>query len=102
MQNRFLPLALAAAVVLVFGAAVAVAVEKPADNVTGTFVSFADGKLTFTDDKGKDQAVTLAKDVKINIDGAPAKMDDLKTLKKGVTVTLNDKTNPTQIDVKTK
>ena len=87
MVNRVLPLA--AALALLVGASVASARYYKADEShTGTFVSFADGKLVMTDDKGKEMTHTLAKDAQVTIDGKAAKADDLKTLAKGAPLTV--------------
>jgi hypothetical protein len=104
MLNRVLPLA--AAVVLLVGASVASARDNKDDNThNGTFISFADGKLVMTDDKGKEMTHTLAKDAQVTIDGKAAKADDLKLLAKGapVTVTVDkDKAVASKVDAKSK
>jgi hypothetical protein len=66
--------------VLLLFVAVGLADEHP----KGTFVSFKDGKLTYTD-KDKDATVIVAKEAKITLDGKAVKAEDLKA---GVTVTL--------------
>jgi len=92
MMKRVLSLAAALAVVMFVGAAMAA--DKPADKdkpsdtsnskVTGTVSTTAEGKLTITDKDGKDHALMVAKDAKIQCDGKDCKLDDLK---KGTTVT---------------
>ena len=105
MMKRVLSLAAALAVVVFVSAAFAAdaAKEKAAGStVTGTVAKTGDGSITVTDKEGKDHALTVAKDAKIQCDGKDCKLADLA---KGtmVTVTLNDdKTAATQIDAKTK
>jgi hypothetical protein len=82
MFSRVFALVAVATLVLFVGASVAKAAD---DTKKGTFVSVKDGKLTFTDDKGKDASFTLGKEAKITLDGKPAKAEDLKA---GVIVTL--------------
>ena len=82
MLSRVLALVAVATLVLFVGTSVAKAADEAKK---GTFVSFKDGKLTYTDDKAKDVTFTLAKDAKITCDGKECKAEDLK---KGVAVTL--------------
>jgi hypothetical protein len=107
MLSRTLSLTVAAALVLLVGAAITTAkAAKPDDNIhAGTFVSFKDGKLVMTDKDGKEKTHALTKDVKVTIDSKDAKMDDLATLAKGAPVTVTtDKDNiaVTRVDAKSK
>jgi hypothetical protein len=105
MLNRMLSLAAVAALVLFVGAAYAADKDaKPDDNThTGTFVSFSDGKLVMTDKDGKEHSHTLTKDVKVIIDSKDAKMDDLKTVTKGATLTVTtDKDAVVKVEAKSK
>jgi len=105
MLSRTLSLTVAAALVLLVGAAVSTAkAAKPDDNIhAGTFVSFKDGKLVMADKDGKEKTHALTKEVKVTIDGKEAKMDDLATLAKGAPLTVtNDKDNIAVISVAAK
>jgi hypothetical protein len=103
MLYRVLPLT--AALALFVGVAAAADKDKPADTNTGTVVSYADGKLAITDDKGKDATLVLTKDTKITCDGKDCTMDDLKAAKnlKDATVTYSGtKEKPEKVEIKTK
>jgi hypothetical protein len=87
----------AAALVVFASAALADKVEKADDTKAGTFVSFKDGTLTWTNKDGKDVKATLAKDAKITCDGKDCKLDDLK---KGATITVTTKDGDPTVAVK--
>jgi len=94
MMHRVVSLAAALAVVLFVGAAVA-AEKAEKDNakgatVTGTISKVSADTITVTDKNGKDHALTVAKDAKIECDGQTCKLADLDPTKvTSVTVTLN-------------
>jgi hypothetical protein len=90
MMSRILALTAAACLVVFAGAALADKVEKADekkadDTKAGTFVSFKDGKLTWTNKDGKEVSAMLAKDAKITCDGEKCKPEDLK---KGIALAL--------------
>jgi hypothetical protein len=108
MMKRVLSLTAALAVVFFVTAAFAADKAEKADKaaastVSGTVAKTGDGSITVTDKDGKDHALTVAKDAKIQCDGKDCKLADLV---KGtmVTVTLNtdNKTQADKIDAKTK
>jgi hypothetical protein len=103
MMKRVLALA-AAAAVFVFVGAVLAADKAAADTVTGVIAKVSDTSITVTDKDGKDHALQVAKDAKIQCDGQACKLSDLDPKKvTSVTVTLNaDKTMAALIDAKTK
>jgi hypothetical protein len=105
MMQRVSPLAAAVAVVLFVSAVIAAdKADKSDSKVMGTITKVGDGTLTVTDKDGKDHALTVAKDAKIQCDGKDCKLADLDPKKvTAVTVTLNPNHNDVaqQIDAKT-
>jgi hypothetical protein len=103
MMKRVASLAAALAVVVFVGAAFAAEKDK-ASTVVGTISKVGDNTITVTDKDGKDIALTVAKDAKIQCDGKECKLADLDPKKvMSVTVTLNadNKAQADKIDAKT-
>jgi hypothetical protein len=104
MTQRVLSLAAALAVVVFVGAAFAAEKAKADSTVVGTISKVGDNSITVTDKDGKDFALTVAKDAKIQCDGKECKLADLDPKKvMSVTVTLNadNKAQADKIDAKT-
>lgn len=104
-MHRVVSLAAALAVVVFVGAVFAADKADKGSTVAGTIAKVGDGTITVTDKDGKDHALTVAKDAKIQCDGQACKLADLDPKKVlAVTVTLNadNKTQADMIDAKTK
>jgi UDP-N-acetylmuramyl tripeptide synthase len=81
MMNRVLSLSAAVALLLFVGMAVAADKSDKADDNThsGLVASVADGKLTMTDQDGKNEHThVVSKDAKITCNGKECKLEDLK------------------------
>jgi hypothetical protein len=85
---RILWLSFAVLALVMFNGRAVLAADKNATH-EGTVVMASDGKLTMTTD-GKKHTHQIGADVKITLDGKPAKLEDLK---EGyhITVTMNGK-----------
>jgi hypothetical protein len=103
-MRRVVSLTAALAVVMFVGAAFAADKDKAAGTVTGTISKVGDNTITVTDKDGKDFALTVGKDAKIQCDGKDCKLADLDPKKvMSVTVTLNadNQKQADKIDAKT-
>jgi hypothetical protein len=101
MLKQVASLVAALAVVVFVGAVYAKAADA---TVSGTLTKVGDNTITVTDKDGKDHALTVAKDAKIQCDGKDCKLADLDPKKvTSVTVTLDaDKKDVAdKIDAKT-